>query len=172
MHEREESTRELVQSLDILQQQQSLRTGQLQNSGDVPVMSRQEIFKTANDVVKRFKDMQRQLLNMDLKIDGQKNQAGHFPETKLQKASKTLKKEKTTQQKVTINFNPDAEVKQKPEGIAFEIPLDDSGCSKQCKKKPAIATLQKKCIAANCDLVALKLEEKQWKAAERRQVCF
>jgi hypothetical protein len=132
MHEREESTRKLACSVDILLQQQSLITGKVANPNEVSMMSRREILKTANDIVKGFNKMRLQLLNMDLKVDeGQKH-----------------------------------------EGVAFEIPFDDVGGSKKCKKKPAIASLQKKDLKAENQMVALKLEEKQRKAAKRRLVCI
>ena len=184
MHEREESTRKLPCSVDILQQQQSLRTGKVANPNEVSMMSRREILKTANDIVKGFNEMRLQLLNMDLKVDEGRCQMSHLPETKWQKALKSSKTTKNTQRgttkkpaeipvknKPSSNFSSEAHG-QKHEGVAFEIPFDDVGGSKKCKKKPAIASLQKKDLKAENQMVALKLEEKQRKAAKRRLVCI
>ena len=178
MHEREESTRKLACSVDLLLQQQSLRAGQI-NPNKVSKMSQREILKTANDVVKEFNEMRCQLLNMDLKVDEGRRQTGKLPETKWQKALKSSKmpKNQSVHSKPSTPTKPLSDVSseacaQKQQGIAFEIPVNDSGGPKRCKKKPAIASLQRKELKQdNQEMVALKVEEKHRKATERRQVC-
>ncbi len=182
MHEREESTRKLACSVDTLLQQQSLRQGQIENPNEVSMMSRREILKTANDVAKGFNEMKQQLLNMDLKVDEGRCQVRQFPETKWQKALKSSKVAKSAQRGMTKSSRPSETPVKKPspkvssdvceqkhDGIAFEIPFDEG--YKKCKKKPAIACSQKEDLKRDQEMVALKLEEKHRKAAERRQVC-
>ena len=181
MHEREESTRKLACSVDILLQQQALWQGEVDNPNNVPIMSRREIRKTAIDVVKGFNEMRQQLLNTDLKVDEERQQESQLQKTKGQRALKSSNMSKSTQKGTTKNPKPSqisvkkplSEVssemcEQKHEGIAFEIPFESST---KCKKKPAIASVQKNLKRENREMVALKLEEKQREAAERRQVC-
>jgi hypothetical protein len=165
MHEREESTRKLACNVDILLQQQALRQGQIENPNEVSKMSRREILKTASNVVKGFNEMRQQLLNMDLKVDEGRQQKKVTQNTH-KRASKTSK---PSQIPVKPFSQVSSEVcEQKHEGIAFEIPFESSA---KCKKKPAIVSLQKDLRRESQEMVALKLEEKQRKAAERRQVC-
>ena len=181
MHEREEATRKLVCSVDLLLQQQSLRAGQI-NPNEVSRMSQREVLKTTNDVVKEFNEMRRQLLNMDLRVDEGRQQTDQMPETKWQKALKSSKmpknptaksKPSTVIKSLSSDISPAGACTQKQQGVAFEIPVNDSGSSKKCKKKPAIASLQTKELKRdNQEMVALKVEEKHRKAAERRQVCI
>jgi hypothetical protein len=180
MHEREESTRKLACNVDILLQQQALRQGEIENPNEVSKMSRREILKTASNVVKGFNEMRQQLLNMDLKVDEGRQQNSGLPETKWQKALKSSKVTQNTHKRASKTSKPaqipvkpfsqvSSEVcEQKHEGIAFEIPFESSA---KCKKKPAIVSLQKDLKQESQEMVALKLEEKQRKAAERRQVC-
>ena len=178
MHGREESTRKLACSVDLLLQQQSLRAGQI-NPNKVSKMSQGEILKTANDVVKEFNEMRCQLLNMDLKVDEGRQQTSKLPETKWQKAlqSSKMPKNQSVHSKPSTPTKPLSDVSseacaQKQQGIAFEIPVNDSGGPKRCKKTPAIASLQRKELKQdNQEMVALKVEEKHRKATERRQVC-
>ena len=179
MREREESARKLAH---IFLQHSSLKTGQTQKPDKASVTSYKEILKTASNVVKEFDEMRVQLLNMTLKL----GKFGQFPETKWQRDLKISKTGKMMQRHTTENSkpskvpakNPLSEVssntdEQKHEGIAFEIPFNDMGGSKKCKKKPPIASLRKKYMGKEKQqMVALKLEEKQRKAAQRRMVCI
>lgn len=67
MQEMEESTRKLVESAEKLLQQQSFERRKSKGLPDVvPKMSSREIRKTAWDVALRFKEIQQELLTVDL----------------------------------------------------------------------------------------------------------
>lgn len=173
MQEREEATRSLACKVDKLLQQQSLRTGQQPNPDNLPIMSHQEIMKTAYDVVKGFNKMQQQLLNIDLKVDKQNQPMSQMSE--LQKISKSNRNAQggtirdLLESQISLSDSSTAE--QKPRGVVFEIPSDVKA-SKRRSKKPPIARLQNKDSRQRNDqeMAAIKLEVKQQQAAERRQV--
>ena len=175
MQQREESSRRLVESVEILLQQKSLRRGELKDFSDVPKMSSREILKTAHDVAQRFKEMQQQLISMDLKVDV--NSVGQVPGKKSRKdktagrikgspnSGKDNHRIENTAEKLLIGNE------RRAKGIAFEVPLDEVKRTGPCKNKPPITSLSEaKNSRSGRKLTAEELNEKQRRAAERRQV--
>lgn len=176
-----------MSSVDILLQQQSLRSGEIQSSDQVPRMSYKEILKTANEVIKGFNKMRQQILNVDLKVDQQqKYPSSKLVETKPSKCQLNGLQSATTSQRGTNNSKQSEMPKKtvlsnvstnscrpKREAIAFEIKFDDLKVSTSNKKRLTLASLQKNALKMdNQKSIVLQLEEKQRKAAERRQVCY
>lgn len=173
MHQREESTKKLAQSVAILLQQQSLRTGEIKESSDVQKMSQREIMKTANEVSQRFHEMQCQLISVDLKVD---ETAAQLPKRKNcsgDRAGKVSLKQLNTEKGNTcsrilstglaVKENPSELIERKAKGTTFEIPVNEV---KKTSQKKLISS-QTKNWKSDRKLTAEELNEIQQRAAER-----